>query len=301
LIWTIPTETGFDKDFLGSRLSLPKLNDKQLVDASKLKGSDDILLKYHHYSLVMNAKRKLPFFTAVNIDGIKYNKLRDSIPSRREIGQDAWFWDDRINRGDQLDKKFYKNNEFDLGHLVRREDSLWGDNLKEALDANNDSFHQTNAAPQHSGFNREAERWKGLEDYILRNSRNKDQMLKVNVFSGPVFSENDLVFGQNGIEVQVPAKFWKVITMVKEDGGISSTGYMISQYNLIEDMEKEGFQFGQFRTYQRPISFIERATGLDFGLSQYDPMFMKKNLVFTEGNPVETKSRLISAFNDIIL
>ena len=47
------------------------------------------------------------------------------------------------------------------GHLVRRLDPMWGTRWKEASE---DTFHFTNAAPQHKNLNQRT--WQNLEDYI---------------------------------------------------------------------------------------------------------------------------------------
>jgi len=57
----------------------------------------------------------------------------------------------------------------------------------------------------------------------------------------------------------------------KRDGkqNLSATAYLLSEANLLTDLE---FVFGQFRTYQVPISYIQQLTGLDFGnLVNNDP------------------------------
>jgi endonuclease G, mitochondrial len=246
---------GFDLDFLGFELPLPKIVVKE-----------NPVLNYLHFSILMNKKRKMPYFTAVNIDAVKYNKLKSQIPSRKEIGSDNWIIDPRVDKTDQLPKSFYSNNDFDLGHMVRREDALWGDNLEEALAANNDTFYLTNATPQHKDFNRNAERWKGLEDFALRNARQND--LRISVFTGCVFTDKDRKLGI----VRIPAKFWKVIVMVKEDGTPSATGYIVNQDDLIEDITEQGFMYEQFKTYQTDLKTIESVTGLEFGLNKYDPL-----------------------------
>jgi endonuclease G, mitochondrial len=215
----------------------------------------------------MNPERKMPYFTAVNIDSVKYNKLKPQIPSRKEMGSDAWLLDPRLDKNAQLAKSFYSKNDFDLGHMVRREDALWGDTLDEALEANDDTFFLTNATPQHKDFNRNTERWKGLEDYALSNARKNN--LKLSVFTGCIFDENDRVL--NG--VQIPAKFWKVIVMIKKDGTPSATGYIVNQADLIEDITKKSiFVFQKFKTYQVSLKTIEKQTGLAFGLGRYDPL-----------------------------
>lgn len=249
--------TGFDAHFLPVEVSLPQHATPP-----------DALLNYRHFSVAMNAARRMPYYTAVNIDAVKYNVLKKDIPSRKEMGSDDWNIEPRLPKDAQLPKSFYSGNDFDLGHMVRREDALWGDTLEEALAANDDTFFLTNATPQHKDFNRNAERWKGLEDYALRNARKFD--LKLSVFSGCIFDPKD----RTHKNIQIPAKYWKIIIMIKEDGTPSVTGYIVQQDDLIQDItEREmGFQYEQFKTYQVPLTNIEAATGLTFGLNDYDPL-----------------------------
>jgi DNA/RNA endonuclease G (NUC1) len=246
---------GFDTHFLPVEVPLPKHT------------FSEILLPYRHFSVSMNVARKMPYYTAVNIDAVKYNQLKKDIPSRKEMGADAWIMDPRLPKTEQLPKTFYSENDFDLGHMVRREDPLWGETLEEALAANDDTFYLTNATPQHKDFNRNSQRWKGLEDYALSNARKFD--LRLSVFSGCVFKPDD----RSHKKVQIPAKFWKILVMTKEDGTLSATGYIVQQDDLIQDItERElGFVYEQFKTYQVPITDIEAATGLTFGLNDFDP------------------------------
>lgn len=248
---------GFDPMFLPVRLSLPTLED-----------GTGTLLHYRHFSVALNPERRMPYYTAVNIDAERYNRLKDQIPTREEMGRDNWVLDKRVAREQQLPESFYNDNDFDLGHMVRREDVLWGDNLEQVLAANDDTFYLTNATPQHKDFNRSAQRWKGLEDYALKNARKNN--LRVSVFSGCVFNEADRQL--NG--VQIPGKFWKILVMVRADGALSATGYLIQQDDLIESItEREiGFRYEQFKTYQVSIAQIEAATGLRFHLNDYDPL-----------------------------
>jgi endonuclease G len=68
----------------------------------------------------------------------------------------------------------------------------------------------------------------------------------------------------------LPREFWKVVVMVKEETGeLSATAYILSQANMLTDLE---FVFGQFRTYQVPVTQLEKLTGLRFGrLKNFDP------------------------------
>lgn len=71
-------------------------------------------------------------------------------------------------------------------------------------------------------------------------------------------------------QYRIPAEFWKVAVMVKEDGQLSATAYLQTQKNLLISLE---FAFGKYKTYQVPIRQIEALTGLDFGdLRAHDPL-----------------------------
>jgi endonuclease G len=131
------------------------------------------------------------------------------------------------------------------------------------MEAGEDSFHFTNAAPQHKNLNQRT--WQNLEDYILRNAGHFD--LRVSVFTGPVLRADDARY--RGI-YRIPAEYWKVVVMVKEDGKLSASAYLQTQKNLIADLE---FAYGAYKTYQVPVALIEELTGLDFGaLRQHDPL-----------------------------
>ena len=133
-----------------------------------------------------------------------------------------------------------------------------------AKEANEDTFHFTNCSPQHSLLNQRT--WLELEEYILDNADVND--LKVTVYTGPVFRENDKVYLD---KFAIPAEFWKVVTILKTDGTLSTTAYLQSQRDLISNLEE--FTFGPYKTYQVPVTQIETLTGLDFGeLRQHDPL-----------------------------
>ena len=249
---------GFDEKFLSAaakhKIALPKVTQDAPGTVATVKNVADGVLRYTHYSVVMNKERRFAFYTAVNIDG---NSLK------RFSRADAWFLDPRIAEGDQAGDELYKNNELDRGHLVRRLDPVWGDETTARL-ADADTFYFTNATPQHAQFNQKT--WLSLEDHILGNTDVHD--LKVSVFTGPVFQEGDRVY--RGI--QLPEQYWKVVAMVKDTPAkpLSVTAYMLSQRDLLSSLE---FAFGQFRTYQVPVTQVEELTGLSFGgLRKFDPL-----------------------------
>lgn len=243
---------GYENGFLGVTVNLPTLSPELLADvAPRLDGRGHVL-EYVHFSVVMNKRRRLAFYTAVNIDGRKIKTIKRD--------RDVWYFDPRVAREHQAGVELYERNDLDQGHLVRRNDPVWG---RPAATANEDTFHFTNCAPQHKNLNRRT--WLGLEDYILKNADNFD--LRVSVFTGPVFRADDMTYRGT---YQLPAEFWKVVVMRKTDRSLSATAYLQTQKNLLEDLE---FAYGAYRTYQVPVARIEAITGLDFGpLRDHDPL-----------------------------
>ena len=244
---------GYDPEFLGRRVDLPALPTERSQDVALLKDGSGSELKYTHFSVIMSKSRQLALLTAVNIDGAHLQVLRR--------GNDRWYFDPRIERDFQMGPTAYKHPDLDRGHLVRRLDPVWGE---EAEEANEDTFHFTNCSPQHSKLNRKT--WLGLETYILDRAEAQD--LKVSVFTGPVFRDDDVLYLD---QFRVPAEFWKVVVMVKEDGQVSATAYLQSQRDLVSTLEAE--VYGEYKTYQVPVTHIEQLTELDFGeLRDHDPL-----------------------------
>lgn len=255
---------GYDPDFLGAgtrSVPLPALSGDMRADAAvnrHAEAPDDPVLPYHHFSVVMNGKRKLAYFTAVNIDGSKR-----AHEVQRE--NDRWFLDPRIGEDEQTGEAVYARNPLDRGHLVRRLDPAWGDTPEEAKVANDDTFHFTNCSPQHEDFNQNHTTWAGLEDYVLENALAHG--LRVSVITGPVLEDRDPHYRG----VQLPQHFWKVVAMATEDGSLSATAYLLSQGGLLQNLQE--FAFGSYRTYQVAIRKVEELTGLDFGgLKEADPL-----------------------------
>ena len=235
---------GYDSTFLRLHVPLPILSDKQKADAARMIGTRQMVVPYTNFSLVISKSRKMAYYTGVNIDGATLQPIKRT--------SDRWQYDARIDRAYQIGGNFYRGNDFDQGHLVRRLDPAWGTQAKRAII---DTFTYTNCAPQHAKLNRDE--WSDLEDYILKNTGVYD--LRVTVFTGPVMRANDPLY--KGI--QVPMEFWKVVVMVKKIGtGMpSATAYMQTQRNLLNFRD---FEFGTFRTYQVKVSEVEAVTQLSF-------------------------------------
>ncbi|WP_172650087.1 DNA/RNA non-specific endonuclease [Rhodococcus opacus] len=232
------TRGGYDANFLRVPLPLPWPGTPSVASPE---------LKYHHFSVVMHRERGLALFTAVNIDGTQsQSPRRDS---------DRWILDPRLPADQQTGEDVYRDNPLDRGHLVRRLDPAWGPLAKAA---NDDTFHFTNCTPQHHSFNAGKTLWLGLEDYVLKNADNAD--LAVSVVTGPVLAPDDPEYRG----VALPRQFWKMVAMVKQDGGLSVTGYLLSQAALLDEFAEgeEAFSYGAYRTFQLPVRRIAQLTGL---------------------------------------
>lgn len=240
---------GFDGSFLDDfPVPMPRCVGRTAGDEAPLKSGDGHVLRYTNFSVVMSTSRRIALYTACNIDGEASKKIKRDT--------DAWYYDDRIERAHQAGNELYRDNELDRGHLVRREDPVWG---AQAALANDDSFHFTNCSPQHSGMNQKT--WLGLEDYILQNAR--VHRMRICVFTGPVLRDDDMVYR----DMKIPKEYWKVVAF-RTDDRPSATAYMVSQGKLIEDLE---FVFGRYKTYQVAIAEVEELAGLDFGdLRRFD-------------------------------
>lgn len=250
---------GYDPGFLGLPVPLPGLNQlaADAAEATEADGQKTKVLNYRHFSVQYSRSRKVPILTAVNIDGEKSRKVKR--------GDDQWFQDLRLPQEIQLGEKDYGRNVIDRGHMVRREDPVWG-SPDEAVQANFDTFHYTNAAPQHADLNQRATAWLGLENYILENTRTKG--LKVSVFTGPVLRPDDPSDPDFPRLGPIPREFWKIVAAIDaETGKLYATGFVLSQGKMIADLT-EAIVFGDWNSYQVPISMIAQATGLDFSALQ---------------------------------
>ncbi|MHA7210470.1 DNA/RNA non-specific endonuclease [Arthrobacter sp. MDT1-65] len=270
---------GFDEDFLSRRVPIPTLDDVETV-----------LLPYTHFSVLMRLDKRLAAITALGIDGAKLLNLDRS-------GID-WRLDPRLAEDQQTGERVYANNEIDRGHLVRRASAVWGDTRAEAAQANEDTFHYTNAAPQAATFNQGLELWLGLETYLLENAADHGRRLVV--FTGPIFSDQDPVY--RGVDI--PLRFFKVAVFLV-GGSLAATGYVVDQTPQLKDLpdvpkpgavddgdEGDAPPLGPFRTFQVPVRDIAALTGLDLA-----------QLIAVDRMPIATalpSARVTSAWRELI-
>lgn len=261
---------GYDPAFLGDGFSAPWPGLPAEVVPDVARPSDEIAdrpgeLRYTHFGVRFSTSRRQPLVTAVNLDGASLVVVKR--------GRDRWFADLRIPREIQLTAQDYDDRDIDRGHMVRRQDPIWdpaaarGERSDLAEQANLDTFHYTNAAPQHSDLNQGKQLWLGLEDYILENARTSG--FRACVFTGPVNRDDDPEIKPG---VFAPREFWKLVVMVDADRKkLHATAYVLSQGDLIRELLEardrtegnEGFVLGPYRTFQIAVRDLADATGYD--------------------------------------
>ena len=253
---------GYDSSFLEiidvplPRVSKAMEQDTARVRSDAQKNGDPFELAYYHYSVYMNKRRRTAWFSAANVDG----DHRPDIGKRRG---DRWYMDPRILRSEQIGQEAFEPG-IDRGHLTRRQDTAWGNDVASATRANNDTFHFTNCSLQASPFNQGRDRWQGLEQFLLEQHAKKERRRLV-VITGPLFAANDPVYKNDRMNysVRCPLQFWKICVLIRRDGTPSVTGFVLGQ----EDIQNlPGFEeaFDVAATQIR-VADLEERTGLDFG------------------------------------
>ena len=239
-------------------------------------------LKYAKFSVVMHARRRLALFTAANVSWQPQRRLVNGRkPTRRELTEvpedyaEQWVTDPRIADEHQLPDAFYTFDRaaFDKGHLVRRDDVVWGNSFAEMQKANGDTYHVTNCSPQTLQFNRSTrgrDNWGDLENLVQKQTKAE----RCVAFAGPVLATDDPVF--EGIDdggstrAQIPQRFWKIIVVRGEDKTAKAYGFVLEQ-NL-EDVAMEEFVVPERWTFAaRPVSEIVELLGGCVDLTHLEP------------------------------
>jgi len=265
---------GYDPDFLGTTLPMPIPMPNTSHFAAKIKNTNEIELKYHHFSAIHHAIRKMPMVSAVNVDGDEDKRLDKA---KRE---DNWLRDKRIDFEAQLNEKFYLRSGFDRGHMSRREDANWGITAEEAKRNADLTCMHTNACPQVAKLNQSKRKglWGQLEILILEKGATKEdgESAKISVFNGPIFSEKDPIF--KGI--QIPMEFWKLVVWKSGKKKLKATAFKLSQAGVVGEIDFEALDFDknlEFREFQCSIQSLATQTNLDFSAFLRLDTFKKKS------------------------
>jgi endonuclease G, mitochondrial len=266
---------GYNPNFLDKEhpVALPRLSKGLESAVTKLEtpeGDNEYILHYFNYSVVMNKKRRFAIYSAANVSAAQRFK---------KLGRpnDVWRFDPRIPQEAQVGESYYASNNFDRGHLTRREDLEFGATISDAFSSAQDTLHFTNCTPQHHSFNTTRQIWGKIEYHVL-----EDSILKGNynaqVFTGCIFDDADPEYRK----IQYPVQFWKIAVALNSDGNLFATAYLASQAEVIMQKGIEAdVLFAPLKTFQVKISEIERLTGLTFvcgkegkekSLSGFDPL-----------------------------
>lgn len=303
---------GYSAEFLNRNIKLPKIKDelrKHLAKNQSPGRNGEDYLDYTHFSVMFNKDKKLPFYTAVNIEGAS-NEIARVHDAR---SGDSWFADTRLQidgENFQYSNSEYTNSGFQRGHMVRFYDPAWGRLQKQRKVAMGDTFHFTNCCPQVGKFN--AGVWNDLEDYCLARSIFQDG--KISVFTGPIFNKAKEING-----LLVPLNFWKVI-IYNKGKAVEAMGFLISHelamHKLLsevavmeakqvkptlkqEDIERL-FEKKDLKRWTVKIQLIEEKTGITFGLSDFDINRNESRLFYANAEYINTKN-LINEFEQFII
>ena len=250
-------EPGFIPDHV---VPLPKLSSAQRADAARNKdahsGDNPHEFQYHHFSVLVNARRKLSFVAACNIDG-RTSKFvdRDSgqvsalDPANPKHGlseslegaeaSEEWFDDDRLRPVDAVASSdtYEKQNVpgfptstgmkrtlrmFQRGHLVRRLDPAGGTPTQAKL-AEADTFHFTNCAPQVGFFNmgRGRPNQPGTGGGKLWRAVENLVLRNARTMRTRVCAFTGPIFADDDREfrsIQVPGRFFKIAVWADDEG-----------------------------------------------------------------------------------
>ncbi len=230
-----------------------------------------LVVPYQNFSLVIHRARRMPLFTASNVDGSpaakepdpgqSYN--RDALGGLAEDDFERWFRDPRLPAEAQLPDRFFDKDRkaFDKGHLVRREEVCWGADYAQVRRANGDTYHVTNCTPQVAGFNRSNRKgvWGLLENLIEAQGR----VERYSLFAGPLLAADDPVFvgvdDDGPVQVKIPRAYWKVV-VARGQAGLEAFGFLLEQ-----DLTQVAFEFAVdpvWRARMVPLKKLQDRIGL---------------------------------------
>ena len=238
---------GYDPRFLGADHEIP---------LPGVTGSAAVL-RYNHFTVVMNPARRLAHYSAYNVDGERLVQI--------ERGVDRWAPDPLLPNSLQMELSLLRHSSYDRGHLMARSTVSWGEERQAFISAHQ-AFYWPNVAPQHETLNRVW--WLKLEQWERDVARAYG---RVTGFSGPVFSEDDESFrGELELEdglvafdtFRVPRAYWKIVVAVPREGGLQVDAYLMDQLEMLEANVGRDFDLSQYRV---SLEYLEQRAHLRFG------------------------------------
>lgn len=286
---------GYDASFLGVAVPLPTIKPQPrfggaLRVSRPARAADTHELRYHHYSVILCAERRLAYISACNAD------FGAAVNASRAQGTSSWRSDPRIDGRQQLSGRFYDHNDYDKGHLTRRDDAAWGRTVAEAIAANNDTFLYPNAAPQHYLLNQSDEfthagldLWGDLENYISQQAGGQ----RLTIFNGCIFGDEDKPL----LDALVPLSFYKIVVWRDAGADPGAVGFVLHQDDLVAALPEEAIDPGRFEIRQRRIADIEAMVDVDFGrVKDWDLLATAR-----PEEAIEDGGILIRSLDDILL
>ncbi|MEU2257408.1 DNA/RNA non-specific endonuclease [Nocardia xishanensis] len=258
--------TGYDPNFLATRIDVPSVDSALREDLVLLGGSE--VVAYTHFSLALSKSRRFARWVAWNIDGSSLKKID-------RVGIE-FVKDPRIPAEFQTGNELYRDNRLDRGHIARRADLLWA-SLPEANQANTDSFFYTNITPQMDDFNQSSKDglWGQLEDAVFADVQVQD--LRVTAFGGPVYHDDDRVYRRS----RIPREYFKILAFV-DSGDLKARAFLLTQ--ALDQLE--ALELDEFRVFQVTVAEVEERTGVRFGAE------LRKADTFTVPEGVEERRAL---------
>ncbi|MBY0488947.1 MAG: DNA/RNA non-specific endonuclease [Gemmatimonadaceae bacterium] len=211
-----PDSLGYDPDFLeGFTIPLPTPTPTlRRALAPRVDRPQEYLLPFRHFTTAMHARRRLPVFAAVNIDGARR-------PSGSLGQRPPWSYDPRIAEEHQPDDSIFSQM-LQRGHQAAREYVIFG-SAAERRQADIHSFTLTNVCPQIAAFNGSRE-WYRVEREVVGQA--KAESARLIEFVGPILQADDPTFDSLrskestaafSTRIRVPLRFWKIIAWVEGD------------------------------------------------------------------------------------
>jgi DNA/RNA endonuclease G (NUC1) len=211
---------GYDPLFLGPKLPvlLPGVTGSAAV------------LRYLHFTVVMNPARRIAHYVAYNADG-------ESLAAVPRPQRDPWSADPMLPQSLQMNLALLRESPYDRGQLMARTAACWGEPRMASI-ANRQAFYWPNVAPQHRILNRQI--WTRLEKWEQQQAKATGRLTG---FSGPVFSANDepqsgeIEFEHGLVALdtfRVPLAYWKVCVARAARNTLAVAAFLVSQAAFME-------------------------------------------------------------------
>lgn len=266
---------GYQRDFLGGDCIIPMPTFpllKHSVYRNEAMLREGVYSDHINFSIVMNKDRRTLLYSAFNLD---QGQMPDSTAN---LGSRSWRFDPNVSKEAQLGNIYYKDrkgpngeriyNPYDRGHMVMRQNAMWGPNTAAIDRAGKATYIYSNASLQHENLNRDE--WVTLETDVVQKLKVAPQQ-KITVFTGPIYGHLD-----RGVHVsardsaRVPSGFFKVICFRQASGALGVLTFAIYQDETVLRDKNGGAAVKTDTRYQITIRELERQTGIKFGQKLFD-------------------------------